>query len=795
MKLKVPAPKSIETLEADAASALKHRAYKDAIALFKDLLKREPRAEWKQNLAEAYLQRARQVAEKGMYQEAAVLWDSHAQYRAVPVPSDEYIGWLLRAGQHARLAEILGQVPEDSALGQRLPEVLGLLCLENEKLLAKLPAQHPVVKHHPLAKRALAAYGTGKDAELEELLRQIPMRSPYRNLRTLLKALPLLERDRAEALPWLDKIEAGSACRGLADLLARHGRTTAPGLIEANLSAKRQTLLTKLNGYSKAQVNLLKEMAKLGGNASPRRDFETALKYADVLGEASVREFCRALLVEYPGGRAVFERKFGRLPHFEQIRLQALHEESCRNRSRAGSFWNQYLQRFSGGQGTPEPLNEALVHRHIAALAKDEAPEVAAFALESSLQLDPDDKQSYLELVRLYEEKLEDSKAAQKHLELAIKRYPRDVDFLKLAMANAAKRKAFKKAAGYAKTVLEIDPINHPARRFLIDAHLGHARKQFRAKRTDLARQEMEQARALDPQRRNAALGFLEGLMGEGTEEAARLLEQAWQNAGGGLCAQLQLTMEMLGLDVSPKGKPGLDAKYSAGRDELAAFAKLLDSYAEDPKRLADALAKLKPILKRSFKQAGLPEPDFLLLCQAFAKHAQYGLLQDCVQEAIRNFPMTPGPVYYDVLAQCKGQARNLSEPQEERLHLALDLAEEEDDDRMIALIDGFLRRYEESLDEDWLHAPPPPGFEDMEFDESQVLKIMKKVMEMSHWSRDEMLHFIAGDGMKISELQGMNERDLMDLAIAKLFAEGGLSPDSLPGLSGIFGGSSRKSR
>ena len=55
---------------------LSARDYKGAIDIYKLLLKREPQASWREPLAVAYLERARQLAQKEMYREAAVLWEN-----------------------------------------------------------------------------------------------------------------------------------------------------------------------------------------------------------------------------------------------------------------------------------------------------------------------------------------------------------------------------------------------------------------------------------------------------------------------------------------------------------------------------------------------------------------------------------------------------------------------------------------------------------------------------------------------------------------------------------------------
>jgi hypothetical protein len=72
--------------------------YKDAIEVYKLLLKREhqPEAGWGASLAAAYLERAKQLAEKAMYREVAVLWENiPASCGQAPQPQGNRIKILL----------------------------------------------------------------------------------------------------------------------------------------------------------------------------------------------------------------------------------------------------------------------------------------------------------------------------------------------------------------------------------------------------------------------------------------------------------------------------------------------------------------------------------------------------------------------------------------------------------------------------------------------------------------------------------------------------------------------------
>ena len=791
MKAKPASRASLDDLLADVRLAMEHRRFKDAIVIFKDLLRLERRAEWEQGLAEAYRQRAGQVADKGMTQEAVILWENHAALNPAARPSDAYLGWLAQAGQFPKLAKLLAAADADFGQGPvacRLPETLAVLALQNEKLLAPFPAEHPVAKHHPVIKRALRAYAAGRDDEAEEALKQIPSRSPYRNVRTLLKALLLLGRDRAAGLALAQRVEADSACMPLARLLRQHAAAEGPDAAAAfELPPKQQALIQKINGYSKAQLNLAKEAKKIAKGGGERQLLNAALNSRELLGEAACRRFCEGLLVYFPEGMDAFQKAFGKLSPFERHRLFALNAEVEHDYQTAVEFWEQAIGELGKlPESDPAKQDRALIFRHIAGMAEAEEPEIAIDALENSLKLDPGDRASYVALIRL-NESLDEPKEAQEWLDRALYRFPKDVELLGLAMHAASRRKAFKKAAALAKALLEIDPINSPARHFLLAAHLGHARKQFRAGRLDLAQQELEQARAWDARRRNASLCILEGFLAlkkADQAQAAGLLAEGWRLAGGGLCAQFLLNIEGLGLAQSAAWAkawvPGLDKNHVAERAELSALAKLIgQNYGEEKKLLSEALKPLQPVLKRSFKQPALAEDDYFALCQCFAAAAQFDLLGDCAKEAARRFPLAAGPVYFEVYAACKGSARRLSGRDEQRLGHALDRARRAKDSRAGVLIEKFFRALEE-YEEEGFDADFLPGLEGLQAKLTPDLE--RRIMEVDDLPREKLLAMLA-QAMPGAPLHNMPRAALLDMARMLLMNELGID------LKAIFGG------
>ncbi len=253
--------------------------------------------------------------------------------------------------------------------------------------------------------------------------------------------------------------------------------THPTGTYPASAGRRRQ-----LQGCGKAQRALLRDIRKAGQAKGVQPLLELVMRHRAEFGETFSRRFCLASLPGCPPAIPLYERAFGPLSPFERERYQALHAELNRDYPQAGVHWQcclEHLQAASGG--VQEPLTEALIHRHIAELATLDVPRIAIDHLEKSLKVDPDDKPTYLHLIKLYE-RLEEAKTAQIWLNRALEQYPKDPEVLILAMQSAQRRKAFKQVVAYAKTLLDIDPINRQARRFLLEAHLAHARKLLKSK-------------------------------------------------------------------------------------------------------------------------------------------------------------------------------------------------------------------------------------------------------------------------------------------------------------------------
>ena len=93
---KAPSAPPDTSLEKNASSHFLAGRYKNAAEIYKKLLKPSENPDWRRKLAECYLQRALNMAEKGMPKEAAVLWENYSEWAEPPLAALEaYILWLL----------------------------------------------------------------------------------------------------------------------------------------------------------------------------------------------------------------------------------------------------------------------------------------------------------------------------------------------------------------------------------------------------------------------------------------------------------------------------------------------------------------------------------------------------------------------------------------------------------------------------------------------------------------------------------------------------------------------------
>ncbi|MDQ5910331.1 MAG: hypothetical protein QG599_2427 [Pseudomonadota bacterium] len=691
------------------------RNYKDAIDVYKLLLKREPQAEagWRELLATVYLERAKQLADKAMHREAAIIWENLPGLCSQAPHPELYVGWLLQTGQYAKAMCAYAQHTAALAGAGDLEARLAALMLAGQKeVLQALPPDTPLRRQLDLAQAALHAYSQGEaEAVVRECLQNIPIRSPYRDLRQTLSALLKLETDPAGAPALVERITPTSPYHDLAVIIrARTAPKPAQALLA--LDAIQRDLAANLFGLEARQVKLLKEWLRLGEHPKDKILFDFITNNLALLDQEQARHACLALLAVYPKGQPTYSRLFEPLPMIEAYRLQALQCQREDDLSRALHHWQDYINELAKDKKDPDRrLMVALALRQMAQLAQHPGvnwgdTSQARSYLEQSLPFDPDDRDTYLQLAALCKEAGEDKDYYQ-WVERAVKQFPDDPLVLMAAVATATTRKSYKKAAGFAERVLELDPINAKARQVLINLHLSHARKQIIAGKYVLAEKELNSASQLE--RDNARSGVIEinrGLLAfrqHQQEPMHNALKEGLRLAGSPVLGWLRLAVEAFSLKMDPATfqreiELGDPRKFTVSRADLMTLTQWVNTWREGGvNSICSILEDLEKPLKRAIKELN-KEEDLLTVCECLHEVPHYELLEYAATGALQHYPDRPLFIYYQVYGRAEGEMDDVRDRDYDRLENALEAAQKADDKRAVIRISQFMEEGEMSL-------------------------------------------------------------------------------------------------
>jgi len=564
---KLPSSASADKLAAEAELALGLGRFKEAMELYKQLLKLEVRPEWRDGLATAYLGRAKALAAKGLFKEAEIVIGNAVALDGVVKEPLFLIDCLIRQGEIekalAQALKYIGAETVDPREGRLLAEFAAALCLARP---LALEARAEWIAAAKAARAALAGLTGRKPAnEIEALLSEIPARSPFGPVRLIVRGL--LTEDPAKARRLFDGVPPTSAfgpLRVAAEAALPGEPAEVVGRLNAASAAQRACALEWLGGSAAGPSTLTRLFE--AERAGPGALFSLLSKPGTAFPAADARNACFNLLPRIPDRIVAFEKAFGTLSEAEKSRVLALAAEAKPDWRRAVTHWRATAEQLAMDGTREGPLSAGVIYRHLAELAVQhrgiagdahfDSPVV--FYLRKSLDCDPDYLPAALQLIKLYRE---DGKDKDWHAlaDEAARRFPTESAALLQAIESAAARKAYKKAAGFAKQLLAVDPINRPARQRMIELQISQARKQMRSKRPDLARKELlaagEWERADAP---NADLRInlgLVGLLGGQDAEAETRLREGVDLAGGGAVGWFRAALQDAML-TTPQHRP-----------------------------------------------------------------------------------------------------------------------------------------------------------------------------------------------------------------------------------------------
>ena len=700
----------VSALESQALSKLNAGQYKEAIELYKALLKQSNKAEWRQALARCYLQRALGFATKSMIKEAVVLWENYAQYAEPPYQAfDHYVSWLLQTNNMVKVKTCLGQLSAQQ-LDEQYPDLAGLLGLLiiTGKITCQelLPTDSVFMKHLIFAQDALSANKNNKLEDLEQALQKLPFRSAFRDFRTLMKAALLITESVEQAQALLAKIPADSPYQQASKLLLAmtHQGTTLVNEL-AQFTPSQIKVVETAKNFNKKQIELLNIVTKQKDCLSDKTKFNLALQYKALVGADLTQNYCRAALSTYPAGKRDYIKHFRTLNDFDDWRLKAL---ACEH---DGDFYgSEYYWKHGMGvlnkQGPEGAFKIALIMRHIA--KHQETPEEAINWLVDSLEHDPDDRDSYVQILRYYERQTQEIDTYKEWLDKSINKFPNDVELLALAIKAAVRNKAFKKATNHAQDLLKIDPVNTFAKQVLFTSHLAHARKLIKTKKFHLVEKEIQQAEKITLSKRyqmQAQLmrSFLV-LLSEDKKRGEQLIIEALQKYNdGAFNAHFYIIMEalLLNFPMAPLLKivPPLAKNQVLSQQEIIQLTQQIQQYADadttNQALLHKALEKVKAVIKQSIKPA-LGEETLLTLCQCLDAIGHFELIRVCakIAQPVWNKPIW---MYYRAYSEANGQPEKCSDINTYRLHESLKEAQEQNDLRTVTLIGNFLDQFHQS--------------------------------------------------------------------------------------------------
>jgi tetratricopeptide (TPR) repeat protein len=695
-------------LQSAARVELQAGRFREAIALYKDLLKREDSPQARQGLASAYAGRAGQLAEKGMLKEALVIWENRRQLGDDAPPSSAHATLLLR----------LGQVPAAAALyrqASRVEDVAGLAGIAqtlaahvvagDDQVAAALGPDDPIVSQGAAAREALAAYCRGDEERLTASLAAIPFRSPFRDWVQILKALQRLSDRPQEAAQLLARVGDASAfapLRRAAELVLVPEPELAARLAGAGEAAARFALT--LLGWGPERQALWLEAARLGPSPKPQALLRLLHRYRQRLGEDWARaRALRLLVADFPRSAGWLAEAGGRpASAAERALVAAWQAEHRADPEGVEAAWRDYAAHLTRAgvpaPGTDDALRLALVQRRperrsdrlrrAVVSGVSERPErVAAESLEASLVHDPDDIDTYLRLID-YHRAFKAYKDARRLLAAAQARWPSDIRILTAALDTALAVDAFKKAAGLARRILELDPINAGARERLVNAHINHARKQIRAGRLDLARRELAQAgewAAGEALRERVELAAAFVTLGEDPAAGEAALRGHAERLGGGLAGAFVVAAEAAAVGRAPA--PLLKALELArprarGRDDLLDLLARLRAHLDRGERVPREVAGyLEKPLKAACDLA-LSVQEAESACETLRRCKLDQARQAFAKAALKRWPGAPRFELHAFEARHGGRYWNVSEAEIDRLERAIDRARAEGDMR-----------------------------------------------------------------------------------------------------------------
>jgi tetratricopeptide (TPR) repeat protein len=689
---------SAPPLAVKATEALRLGDFKQAIELFKRLVKQEARPEWRDALIKAYVGRARILAARGMFEEAETALSKATGPGGTVLDPLLYVQCLVKRGQLHKAAELavkyIGNDMVPASTVPKFAELAAALWLAAPVTLAPLTDQKSEagkwVEHAAASQQSLTAWIEGKPPrEIDQFLSRIPLRSAFGALRLILKSLMIAADDPARARQLLDGIppESAFASFRLAVEAALPRGPAEPVAMPTPPSKAQQVFAAEVKGLRSAASQWLVQLTK-AERGGPGALLSFLASQTGILPADDVKCACLNLLPQAPHRLRQFESTFGPLSEFDRNRVLALAAEARNDWERAEQCWTIAAQSTERAAAAETRLSAGVVYRHLARLAHQhseiegegtsEFPEMEY--LELSLRADPDHLPAVLQLIGLYHTHGQD-RDWHRLAEDAAQRFPEESAVLLQVIDSAIARKAYKKAAGFARKLLALDPINQAARQRMIELHISHARKQIRSKRADLASKELAEATEWE---RPGAPSFLlhinQGLvgleLGQKPDAEARL-RQGVELVGSGVSGWFRASLEHALMNAGEASAALLREELTRAQQTAAPTKEAIQSIvsamngkeARESKKAAGGLIfRIRGWLSKGSVLAW-SAAEFHAIAEMFGRVNAYDMLGDYAKAAGRRDPNEDAAWrYYQLVGRSKGDPDRLSFAEREEL-------------------------------------------------------------------------------------------------------------------------------
>lgn len=487
-----------EALTTKAHLLIDQGKFREAIACCKQLLKKDSSHASIHLLEQAFSGRIQELTKQSMTKEALALIDVMLQFCPDATTSPLKLSLLIQNGQYVEASTTYAACRDQlsSAQKEQIETLFGALLLDQAELDTNaFPADSPLALHLPHARNALLLFTSQRTDELQQALRKIPIRSPYRDLRILLSGLSQLKNDEKKAIEFMGKIGKDSPYYQMIPNCCLENDAPLDILVKiASATGNSRKQIREQQNVSIRHFRALEELAAIGDN--PSSLYNTIRRHEKCFTHKERRKILWHI-IPFIGEYAIdILLKCSDFNKEERLRLAAITAEKDGAIEFAVDFWDDYYDLLDL-EDPSQHLKAAMVLRKQAELMsyagyRFPAQDIVEIMLESLLY-DPEHATTWIKAADIAKKQLSRNQYYS-ILRDASAKLPDNVPILLAAMMASGERGAHKQAAGLAAKVLKIDPINTTALDFLVESRLEHARKLAAAKKWKLAENELENA-------------------------------------------------------------------------------------------------------------------------------------------------------------------------------------------------------------------------------------------------------------------------------------------------------------